>query len=557
MEYLKYRIIFLIIIVTTLISVIFVAFLGCHDDATAYNEQYTNIDNHWIINDKEVNLPCTARGSVVMERKLPDLRDDQILVVQCYFKDAQVYIDGKLVYTATTNVFLHKETNVGHNELKVPLKEAYSGKDVRLILDVQNSVYTRRISDAFIFSESGYVTHLILKNVFALTLASTYFISGIAEVAAAIYYLIHRKKIRARYSFYTLLYTGVFSIVASLWVFCESMVVQAIYGHPTAFAIINDVLFMFMPLTFLELLRSLTNRKKKSENILAYTLGAIAIIAIILCITGITDWNLTEYVGHAMVIAVFVNVICNSIVTLRKEKDIAVRSTISIGNSIFAAFSVTAVICYMLGIKQNYLSVVITGFMFYSLVQVFLIFQRIGISIEEEQEFVTVSEYAYKDDLTGLNNRRYFYFKHDEYEKNPHKPENLTLINIDANRLKYYNDTYGHDAGDELLKGVASCIRKVFGSCRNVVMCRMGGDEFAISMIEDKEVVDQKVEELRYVLLSYKGKIVSDLSVALGYVQAGELPEADLDELYKTADNRMYQDKRRFYVESGIDRRRR
>ena len=455
MEYFKYRIVFLIIIMATLLTVIVTAFLGSRDDGSAFREQYTNVDDKWIINGVEVDLPCTARDSVVMEKTLPDLTEDQFLVVQCFYKNAEVYIDDQLIYTSAPNVFLGKETNVGHNELKIPLKEAYSGKEVRLVIDVQNSVYTRRISDAFIFSMSGYINHLILKNLFSLTMVSTFLVSGICEVGAAIYYLRHGKRVRARHSFFTLLYTGVFSTVASLWIVCETMVPQAIFGHPTAFAIINDVLFMFMPLTFLELLRSLTNRRDKRENVMVYLLGAASISATVLCLTGVTDWNLTEYVGHVMVFAVFIHVICIAIITMREEKDQIVRSAVAIGNSIFVIFSVIGLLCYMLGISQNYLSFVIAGLMSYALVQVFLIFQRIGISIAEEEQFVTVSEYAYNDELTGLNNRRYFYFKLEEYGEKDNRPDNLTLINIDANRLKYYNDTYGHDAGDELLKGVA------------------------------------------------------------------------------------------------------
>ena len=85
----------------------------------------------------------------------------------------------------------------------------------------------------------------------------------------------------------------------------------------------------------------------------------------------------------------------------------------------------------------------------------------------------------------------------------------------------------------------------------------MGGDEFAVAMIEDKASVEAMVAELRKVLSSYKGKIISDLSVALGYVQAGEFPDADLDELYKAADDRMYEDKKQFYNQLKNDRRRR
>ncbi|WP_026652045.1 GGDEF domain-containing protein [Butyrivibrio proteoclasticus] len=557
MEQYKYRIGFLIIIITTLLAVILTAFLGSADISSAYNEQYINIDKGWDINGVKEDLPCAARGYVVMERTLPYLYRDQVLVVQCFYKTADVYIGNQLVYSSNPNYFLGRETNVGHNELYIPLKKIYSGKTVKLVIDVQDSVYTRRISDAFVFSSSGYITHIILKNLFSLTLVTTFFISGIAEVGAAIYYITQGKRVRARYSFFTLLYTGVFSTVASMWIVCETMVMQALYGHPTAFAIINDVLFMFMPLTFLELLRSLTNRHDKREDALVFIMGVVAVISIILCMLGVFDWNLTEYVGHFMVFTVFIHVICIVIITMRSDVDRTVKSAVAIGNTIFVVFSAIGLLGYMLGISQNYLAFVIAGFMSYALVQVFIIFQQIGISIEEEEEFATVTEYAYQDELTGLNNRRYFYTKVEYYNDKEKRSPNLTLINIDANRLKYYNDTYGHDAGDELLVGAARCIQKAFGSCNEATICRMGGDEFAILITEDRETVESKVKELRKLLSEYKGRKVSNLSVALGVAQVGDHPDiSTFDELYKIADDHMYEDKQRYYKESGIDRRR-
>ncbi len=92
MEHLKYRVIFLILIITTILSVIIIAFLGGEDDRSAYNAQYININNQWIINGKEVNLPCAVRGSVIMERNLPDVEDDQVLAVQClYFFQVRIH----------------------------------------------------------------------------------------------------------------------------------------------------------------------------------------------------------------------------------------------------------------------------------------------------------------------------------------------------------------------------------------------------------------------------------------------------------------------------------
>lgn len=66
------------------------------------------------------------------------------------------YRIGFLIIIITTllavilTAFLGRETNVSHNELYIPLKKIYSGKTVKLVIDVQDSVYTRRISDALV-----------------------------------------------------------------------------------------------------------------------------------------------------------------------------------------------------------------------------------------------------------------------------------------------------------------------------------------------------------------------------------------------------------------------
>ena len=85
-------------------------------------------------------------------------------------------------------------------------------------------------------------------------------------------------------------------------------------------------------------------------------------------------------------------------------------------------------------------------------------------------------EMSYKDQLTGLGNRRYF----EELFVSMDKPENLplTLLLADVNGLKLTNDTFGHEAGDRLLKKVASDIEKKIKNIGKAA--RIGGDEFVM-----------------------------------------------------------------------------
>lgn len=86
---------------------------------------------------------------------------------------------------------------------------------------------------------------------------------------------------------------------------------------------------------------------------------------------------------------------------------------------------------------------------------------------------------ATEDDLTGLKNRRYIWeFSRQIIEYAKKENGRVTLLVFDVDDLKKYNDIYGHQAGDEILKQAAVLMRRC---CRgHDVVGRIGGDEFAV-----------------------------------------------------------------------------
>ncbi|MBR5406812.1 MAG: sensor domain-containing diguanylate cyclase [Lachnospiraceae bacterium] len=151
-------------------------------------------------------------------------------------------------------------------------------------------------------------------------------------------------------------------------------------------------------------------------------------------------------------------------------------------------------------------------------------------------------ELSYQDALTGVGNRRAI----KEFEK-----EGLDtscpygFVMCDINGLKAVNDNAGHDAGDELIKEVASCLTEVFGQ-ENVY--RMGGDEFAVY------VDDENLQAFESRIYGFKSLIAKKgYHVAVGYSYAKD-GDPDYNSLKIEADNRMYDEKREYYS-SGHDRR--
>lgn len=119
---------------------------------------------------------------------------------------------------------------------------------------------------------------------------------------------------------------------------------------------------------------------------------------------------------------------------------------------------------------------------------------------------------------------------------------------LDLNGLKYVNNTYGHEAGDRMIFDFANILRNTLPP--GAVICRWGGDEFtAMLMDSSPEAMERYVDQLNQATQRYNdaGK-PPFLYFAAGWALASEFPELRRDELLAQADQRMYQEKRRWYA---------
>ena len=105
-----------------------------------------------------------------------------------------------------------------------------------------------------------------------------------------------------------------------------------------------------------------------------------------------------------------------------------------------------------------------------------------------------LQEISVRDGLTGLYNRRYFQDRlpqEVERSQRPHRP--MGLIMVDVDHFKRVNDTYGHQVGDEVLRGVALVL---ISQTRAIdIVCLYGGEEFAVILPETGEEGTLKVAE--------------------------------------------------------------
>lgn len=169
-----------------------------------------------------------------------------------------------------------------------------------------------------------------------------------------------------------------------------------------------------------------------------------------------------------------------------------------------------------------------------------MVFHSICRDIHERKQMEDKLKYlSYRDQLTGLYNRRFFEEKLKELDNEKNLP--LTIIMADVNGLKLVNDSLGHIiGGDELLKKVAEVIIK---GCRdNDIAARLGGDEFVILLPKTNNYeTDQIVKNIKYLASKEKVGIV-DISISFGYETKKDDKE-EIEEILNKAEGYMYKKK--------------
>jgi two-component system cell cycle response regulator len=156
-------------------------------------------------------------------------------------------------------------------------------------------------------------------------------------------------------------------------------------------------------------------------------------------------------------------------------------------------------------------------------------------------------EMAITDGLTGLHNRRYMETHLGTLaEQASHRGKSLALMMLDIDFFKAVNDTYGHDAGDDVLREFAVRIRK---SIRGIdLACRYGGEEFVIVMPEtDMHVAGMVAERLRRAVAAEpfaidKGTRHIQVTISIG-LAALERKGEPMTDVLKRADLALYRAK--------------
>ena len=165
------------------------------------------------------------------------------------------------------------------------------------------------------------------------------------------------------------------------------------------------------------------------------------------------------------------------------------------------------------------------------------------ITKRKESEQKLISQ-AIRDPLTGLFNRRYLEESLErELSKAQRHGNPLAIIMLDADHFKMFNDTYGHLAGDKILRNMGKQL--VTYSRKEDIACRYGGEEFVLVLPETTlQVATHRAEDLRKAIesgkkMTYKRQTLPTVTISLGVAVFPDHGKK-VNELINAADKALY-----------------
>ncbi len=182
-----------------------------------------------------------------------------------------------------------------------------------------------------------------------------------------------------------------------------------------------------------------------------------------------------------------------------------------------------------------------------------LVAERTAALVERTEQLEVANEklnqLATLDGLTNIANRRRFTeFLEQEWHRAGRSQSPISLLLMDVDFFKLYNDTYGHQGGDDCLKQVATVLRDTIKRATDLA-ARYGGEEFAVILSETEaegalavgETIRAQIEALQ--IPHRSSKVNSVVTISLGVATVIPTPGAAADELVACADQALYRAK--------------
>ena len=507
---------------------------------------YADFSDDWITSDGEPADFSHISGTYTVSRQVPALTQDTTLFFFYKSSNVTVKIGDRLIYDTLKPTGAFFGETPGASYASLPIYREDSGSTITLVINNPYGDGSGKISHLYLGRSEDILLNRIRDK--APGFAISFLIASLG-IAFILFYLPLRKK---HIIGSEMLYLGLFALIIGTFMLTDNRMLQLILRNGHIYHTIAE-----LSMTLITIPLFLYLGKMYSEYSVIMVQGACLLSAIDFAVcfglnlSGTLDYHESlrlTHITYGILIAMVIYAMIKGFYQHRKQH-LFQNLYHNIGILCLSCGTLLDVLLLWFGNAPETSFFTRIGMLLFLLMEAIQVTIRLMSNYQEGVRTQLLSRLAYHDGLTDLLNRTSYMEELKKLDESHNFHVLLALY--DVNNLKYVNDTYGHQKGDEMIRRAADALREHLGPLGKCY--RIGGDEFVfLSTVPDPEkefLKYQKEFEASLGTLKLPDGAERPITVAMGYSILSHNMSRSMDDIVQEADTKMYEAKRKMKAE--------
>lgn len=503
-----------------------------------FNQGWTVYEDGMKIADQaSLPLPIQNKNCSVIDlyNVLPDTGFHQeVLSTTVFQRGIRVFIEDELVFQDTGGVLDGPGKTPGSGRFYIELPMDVHGKEIhiqftRAVLSDQSATARIELQDSFFdpylaIPQGNLLFFVVIALLFLglLLLILALLLRGLRVNLTAVYFL------------------AAFLISSAVWAMCNTKVIQFFTNNLVLVHTLEYMSFYLIPISLWGFLRLNWKSESRLVSWALWVMSGFYFVAVTCKLLGICDLFALLRIFHFLLLFNVGVFVITAIMAFRSG-NLSVRLFYA-GFIVLCAGGVTDLVRFYIGVSSETVATYfVTGVLALGVCIIVIFMVSIKDVMTAQIREDVYKKLAYTDPLTQINNRLMFDEDIAAFQKKAGAGNNWVLANIDVDKFKGVNDTYGHLAGDDVLRLVSERLTSAFtpeGKCY-----RIGGDEFVVIAVGiTVEQMNERLEQMNQGLVNNRLDI--PVTISYGAVDCEAAHYEDVYDVLKIADAIMYQNKR-------------
>lgn len=534
----------------SLLVLLCIAFIFPHQNTRFHFDDLVSMNEGWnySVNSnltEDVNLPYKSYETNVgdtfsISRILPEpFIEPQAVCIFTAYDSVRATLDGKEIYSYGNIYSDYPLNNKGFLYNIIPIPAGSNGKELVIEMISVNSKYAGTVNKVSYANQNAVYASLIIKRLPGIVVCTFIILTGILSLI--IYFSLRNKTLHLDDNFKLI---GIFAICSGLWSINQYNVFSLIIGNSQISYLIDYFCLYLMPAPFsLYIYRMCKERCKKIMGAICAVHTLFLLAVFILKIARVKEFFNLLFLFLAILMLEIVLVTGTIIYEIWVEKNTKFK-LFMLPLMLVIAGALCDIALYYWGINSERFLILPGSILISIAILLISSWKRYLKIIADQEKNDLIIKMADIDLMTQAKNRNAFEKEIVEISRNPERLINIHITEFDLNFLKYINDNYGHDIGDEAIRVCYKLINKIVGTKGEVF--RTGGDEFIAITNEPIEIIPSELE-----IMIQELNLIYPLKISYGSASFHPELDRDIQDVIRRSDELMYKMKK--MMETDMD----